>query len=123
MRQSHFDEAMAAGVDALYELQGVPATYTPNGGSPSTVSILVDDRSRENMDKAASRSRVHVLRGSLRVSEVETLARGDTIQLSDEQVVFRIVPNSLNCDGLEWDFEATADVATTVGAVRTFPDR
>lgn len=123
MESSTHDLAASAAVDAIYSQQGVPATYTASGGSGVSVTILVDDRSRGNTDKQGSRSRVHTLRGSVRLSEVDELGRGDTIQLTGEVVEFKIVPASVSNDGLEWDFEATADVATTVGDVRVFPDR
>lgn len=123
MQTSAFDDASATAVNALYELQGVDATYTPSGGDPATVKVLVNDRSRSTQDKQGSRSRVHTLRGSLRVSEVAELGRGDTILLGGEQLVFKVLPSSVNNDGLEWDFEATAEVTTTLGNVNTVPDR
>lgn len=123
MQTSAHDDASATAVNALYELQGVDATYTPSGGDPATVKVLVNDRSRSTQDKQGSRSRVHTLRGSLRVSEVAELGRGDTILLGGEQLVFKVLPSSVNNDGLEWDFEATAEVTTTLGNVNTVPDR
>jgi hypothetical protein len=123
MQKSSHDEASAAAVDAIYDLQAVDATYTLSGGSPATVKVLVDDRSRNSQDKQGSRSRVHVLRGSMRVAQVAELGRGDTIQLAGEDLVFRVLPSSVNNDGLEWDFEATAEVTTTLGNVNAVPDR
>lgn len=123
MQKSSHDEASVAAVDAIYDLQAVEATYTLSGGSPATVKVLVDDRSRNSQDKQGSRSRVHVLRGSIRVAEVAELGRGDTIQLTGEDLVFRVLPSSVNNDGLEWDFEATAEVTTTLGNVNAVPDR
>jgi len=123
MQKSSHDEASVAAVDAIYDLQAVEATYTLSGGSPATVKVLVDDRSRNSQDKQGSRSRVHVLRGSMRVAEVAELGRGDTIQLTGEDLVFRVLPSSVNNDGLEWDFEATAEVTTTLGNVNAVPDR
>lgn len=123
MQKSAHDAAAEAGVNAIYDLQAVDATYTPNGGTATTVKVLVDDRSRSSKDNSASRSRVHTLRGSVRVSEVEELGRGDTIQLSDDAIVFRVLPSSCSNDGIEWDFEATGDVTTTVGNVAAIPDR
>lgn len=123
MQTSAHDDAASTAVDAIYESMGVPATYTQSGGSPATVSVLVDDRSQGMVDKQGSRSRTITLRGSVRVSEVQSLGRGDTIQLTGETVVFRVLPASVNNDGLEWDFEATAEVTTTVGAVGVLPDR
>lgn len=123
MQTSAHDQAAAAAVDCIYDLQAVDATYTPSGGSPAEVKVLVDDRTRGTQDKQGSRSKTHVLRGSVRVSEVAELGRGDTIQLAGETVVFKVLPSSVNNDGLEWDFEATAEVTTTVGAVGVIPDR
>jgi hypothetical protein len=123
MQNSAHDEAAAVAVDCIYDLQGVDASYTPSGGSPATVKVLVDDRTRGSQDKQGSRSKTHVLRGSVRVAQVAELGRGDTIQLSGETIVFKVLPSSVNCDGLEWDFEATAEVTTTVGPVSVIPDR
>jgi hypothetical protein len=123
MDLSSHDEAASAAVDAIYELQAVPATYTPFGGSAETVQVLVDDRSRSTVDKQGSRNRTHVLRGSVRVSEVEELGRGDTLQLLGESIAFKVLPSSVSNDGLEWDFEATAEVTTTLGQVSSIPDR
>jgi hypothetical protein len=123
MRNSAHDDAASAAVDCFYDLQAVDATYTPSGGSAATVKVLVDDRTRGTQDKQGSRSKTHMLRGSVRVSEVEELGRGDTIQLAGETIVFKVLPSSVNCDGLEWDFEASAEVATTLGNVQTMPDR
>jgi hypothetical protein len=123
MRNSAHDDAASVAVDCIYDLQAVDATYTPSGGSAATVKVLVDDRTRGSQDKQGSRSKTHMLRGSVRVSEVEELGRGDTIQLSGETIVFKVLPSSVNCDGLEWDFEASAEVATTLGNVQTIPDR
>lgn len=121
MQPTAFDNAAATAVDAIYSQQGVAATFTQSGQTPVTVTLLVEDRSRDTRDKQASRSKVHTLRGCLRISEVESIDKGDTLQLSGETTVFRVVPSTLRNDGLEWEFEATADVATTLGEVNTFP--
>ena len=123
MQKSAHDQAAETAVGCIYDLQAVEATYTPSGGSPAAVKVLVDDRTRGTQDKQGSRSKTHVLRGSVRVAQVEELGRGDTIQLSGETIVFKVLPSSVNCDGLEWDFEATAEVVITLGDVRTIPDR
>jgi hypothetical protein len=123
MQTSAHDDASATAVNAVYELQGIDATYTPSGGSPATVKVLVNDRSRDTQSKQGSRSTVHTLRGALRVSQVAELGRGDTIQLGGEQLVFKVLPSSVSNDGLEWDFEATAEVTSTLGHVNAVPDR
>ena len=123
MQTSAFDDASATAVNALYELQGVDATYTPSGGDPATVKVLVNDRSKNTHSKQGSRSTFHTLRGLLRVSEVEMLGRGDTIQLAGESIIVKVLPSSVSNDGLEWDFEATAEVTKTLGAVNAVPDR
>jgi len=123
METSAFDDARSAALDVTYSQFGVLATYIVNGGSPVAVTLLVDDRSRDTRDKSGSRSKVHTLRGSVRVSEVTELGRGDTLLLDEETAVFKITPNSVSRDGLEWSFEATADVVTTVGDVQTFPQQ
>jgi hypothetical protein len=123
MDASAFESACSAAADATYAQFGVAAVYTANGEDPVDVRVLVDSRSRDTRDKQGSRSKVHTLRGSVRVSQVEELGRGDTIQLSGESILFRVVPASVTNDGLEWDFEATAEITTTVGNVQTFPDR
>tara|TARA_R110000868_G_scaffold73672_2_gene213487 strand:+ start:2294 stop:2665 length:372 start_codon:yes stop_codon:yes gene_type:complete len=123
MQPSAFDDAASTALDAIYSQQGVPATYTQSGETPITVTVLVEDRSRNVQDKQGSRSKIHLLRGSVRISEVEALDRGDTIQLTGETTVFKIVPASVSNDGLEWTFDATADVVTTVGNVQTFPNQ
>ena len=123
MQTSAHDEAAQTAVDCLYDLQGVDASYIPSGGSAATVKVLVDDRTRGTTDKQGSRSKTHVLRGSVRVAQVAELGRGDTLQLSGETIVFKVLPSSVNNDGLEWDFEATAEVTTTVGPVSVMPDR
>lgn len=123
MQTSAHDDAAATANDALYELQGIDATYTSFGGDPATVKVLVNDRSRDTNAKQGSRSTVHRLLGALRVSQVTELGRGDTIQLGGEQLVFKVLPSSVSNDGLEWDFEATAEVTTTLGQVNAVPDR
>lgn len=123
MQKSAHDQAAQTAVDCIYDLQAVDATYTPSGGSSASVKVLVDDRTRGSADKQGSRSKTHVLRGSVRVAQVAELGRGDTIQLAGESIVFKVLPSSVNCDGLEWDFEATAEVVITLGDVRTVPDR
>lgn len=123
MQPSTFDTAASTALDAIYSQQGVPAVYTQSGETPVTVTVLVEDRSRDTRDKQGSRSKVHTLRGSVRISDVEALGRGDTILLTGESVAFRITPASVSNDGLEWTFEATADVVQTVGDVTTFPQQ
>ncbi|RTL03741.1 hypothetical protein EKK58_12330 [Candidatus Dependentiae bacterium] len=123
MNRSAHDDAAATALDALYELQGIDATYTPAGGSGSTVQVLVNDRTQSTQDKTGARSRSHVLRGLLRVSQVAEIGRGDTLQLAGETLVFKILPSSVSNDGLEWDFEANAEVTKTVGNVNAIPDR
>lgn len=123
MQKSAHDDASATAVNALYELQGVDATYTPSGGDPAPVKVLVNDRSRDTQSKQGSRSTSHRLQVALRVSQVEELGRGDTIQLSGEAIVFKVLPSSGSNDGLEWDFEATAEVTSTLGNVNAVPDR
>lgn len=123
MDTSPFDDAASASLAAIYSQQGVAATYTPNGGSPVDVTVLVDDRSREIRDKSGNRSKVHTLRGSVRVSEVAALERGDTIQIEGDPIAFKVVPTSVMNDGLEWDFTATGDVVTQLGDVQTFPNQ
>lgn len=123
MQRSAHDDAAATALDALYELQGVDATYTPAGGSGSSVKVLVNDLKQGTQDKTGARSRVHVLRGLLRVSQVAELGRGDSIELTGETLAFKILPSSVSNDGLEWDFEATAEVTKTLGNVNTIPDR
>lgn len=122
MQTSAFDDAFDSALDAMYSQFGVGATYTPSGGTAAAVTLMVDDRTRRSFDKTGSRSRLHMLIGSVRVSEVEALGRGDTLQLTDDDVVFKITPSSVSNDGLEWSFEATAEVTTTVGDVRTLPE-
>lgn len=121
MQTSAFDDASSAATDATYAAFGVPASYIVSGGSVAEVKVLVDDRSRTNSDRSGSRSRVHTLRGSVRVSQVTELGRGDTIQIDGDEVIFKITPNSITNDGLEWSFEATAEATNTVGDVRTIP--
>lgn len=123
MQRSAHDDAAATALDALYELQGIDATYTPAGGSASTVKVLVNDRTQSTQDKTGARSRSHVLRGLLRVSQVAEIGRGDVLQLAGETLVFKILPSSVSNDGLEWDFEANTEVTKTVGNVNTIPDR
>ena len=123
MQTSAFDDAASTALDSIYSQQGVPATYTQSGQSPITVTVLVEDRSRDTRDKQGSRSKVHSLRASVRVSEVEDLGRGDTIKLTGESIEFKIVPDSVSNDGLEWMFNATSDVVQTVGGVQTFPNQ
>lgn len=122
METSAFDDACSAAVDATYSQFGLSASYIVSGGTVAEVKVLVDDRSRGSADKAGSRSRVHRLRGAVRVSEVEELGRGDTLQIDGDDVVFRITPSSVSNDGLEWTFEATAEATNTVGDVRTMPE-
>ena len=123
MQTSAHDNAASTAVDGIYELQAIDATYTPIGGSAAAVKVLVDGRTRGSLDKQGTRSKTHMLRGSVRVSQVEELGRGDTIQLSGDPIVFKIRPSSVNCDGLEWDFEASAEVTQKLGDIRTAPDR
>ena len=123
MQTAAHDNAASTAVDGIYELQAIDATYTPIGGSAAAVKVLVDGRTRGSLDKQGTRSKTHMLRGSVRVSQVEELGRGDTIQLSGDPIVFKILPSSVNCDGLEWDFEASAEVTQKLGDIRTAPDR
>jgi hypothetical protein len=123
VERSVHDNAAETALDAIYELQGVEATYTPDGGVASTVQLLIEHRSRSSQDKASSRNRVHVLRAMVRVSQVEELGRGDTFQLTGESTVFKVLPSSVSNDGLEWDFEANGEVTTTLGQVSAIPDR
>lgn len=123
MQPTAFDNAAATALDAMYSQQGVSATFTQSGQTPTTVTLLVEDRTRDTRDARGTRSKAHVLRGCLRVSEVETLDKGDTIQLAEDPILFRIIPASARNDGLEWEFEASGDVITEVGEVSAFPTR
>ena len=122
MEASTFDGAFEEALDTSYTQFGVGATYTPSGGSAVSVTLLIDERSRRSSDKTGTRSLVHVLRASVRVSEVESLSRGDTFSLDGETTEFKVTPSSASSDGLEWDFEATAEVMTQIGHVEVKPD-
>lgn len=118
-------EAMFAEValPTMFEQFGIAATYIPLNETAIAVTILVDERGKSTSDKTGSRSTIHTLRGVVRVSEVAALGRGDTFQITGDSIVYRVVPASVRRDGIEWHFEATADVVTTLGDVRTFPNR
>lgn len=102
---------------------GESASYTPYGESASDVTILINDRSRETSDKPGSRSIANTLRASVRVSEVSEINRGDTIQITGDSTVYRIIPASVRRDGLEWHFEASVESVKTLGEVQAFPNR
>lgn len=123
MEANSFEAAAADALDASYSQFGVGASYTPSGGSSASVTLLVDERSRRSADKPGSRAVVHVLRASVRVSEVESLSRGDLFTLDSETIEFRVIPASVTSDGLEWDFEASAEVNVQIGAVEVKPDQ
>lgn len=123
MQTSAFDDSAATALDAMYEQFGITASYLPDGGSAVGVQVLVDERTRTVNDRSGARSKVHSLRGSVRVSEVNEMGRGDTIQLTDDPIVFKVIPSSVSNDGLEWDFEAHGEVVTTFGDVKTVPNR
>ncbi len=122
MEKSAHDSAAETANDALYELQGVGAVYTPAGGAAKSVVLLIDDRGRSSQNKQGVRTTAHKLRAMVRTSEVEELGRGDTFQLDDETIAFKVLPSSVTNDGLEWDFEATAEVTKTLGNVDAVPD-
>lgn len=122
MQPTAFENAAATALAAIYSQQGVPATFTQSGETPITVTLLVEDRSRDTRDRQATRSKVHTLRGCLRVSEVPTIDKGDTLVIAGESINFRFVPSSLRCDGLEWMFDATGDVTTAVGELGAVPN-
>ena len=123
MKKSQFDSSMVDSLASIYSQQAVSATYTPNGGTEKTVSLLVDDRTANAQDKSGGRVKVTRLAGSVRVSEVASLQRGDTFQLDGETEVFKVLPSSVMNDGLEWDFEAHHEIAVTFGDVARRPDR
>ena len=75
MKKSVHDEAGETANDALYELQGVEATYTPAGGTAKTVVLLVENRGRSNQNKPGVRTTAHTLRAMVRASEIEGLGR------------------------------------------------
>ncbi len=123
MDKSAFHASAATALECTYALFGIAAVYTPNGGFPQAVTLLVDSYTASMSTKQGTRSRITTLRGSIRVSEVTQLQRGDTFQLDDETAVCKLVPESLSMDGLQIDFEAVAEAVLTVGHVQTFPDR
>ncbi len=123
MEKSAHDSAAESANDALYELQGIVATYTPAGGTAKSVTLLVEDRGRSTQTKQGVRITAHTLRAMVRTSEVEELGRGDTFRLAEESIDFKVLPSSVTNDGLEWDFEANADVTKTLGNVDAVPDR
>lgn len=122
MESSAFESAASEALDVSYSQFGVGASYTPSGGSAASITLLVDERTRRSSDKPGVRALLHVLRASVRVSEVESLSRGDTFLLDGETTEFKVVPSSVTSDGLEWDFEAQAEVMTQIGAVDVKPD-
>lgn len=123
MQTSVFDNAANNALDVVYHIEGIPCTYIPYGGSAVEVSLRITDRFRDSRDKPGSRNKTHVLRGMVRCAQVSELSRGDTFQIDDESTLFRVIPSSVSNNGLEWEFEATSEVVTTVGEVRILPDR
>ena len=123
MDKSAHEEAAETANDALYELQGIAAVYTPAGETAKNVTLLVENRGRLSQTKQGVRTTAHTLRAMVRTSEVEELGRGDTFRLSGESIDFRVIPGSVTNDGLEWDFEASAEVTKTLGNVDAVPDR
>lgn len=114
---------MSDGLDAIYSQQAVTATYTPASGSAKSVSVLVDDRTKDRQDKSGGRMLVERLVGSVRVSEVSSLGQGDTFTLGGETTVFKVVPSSVTNDGLEFDFEAVSETPLQFGDVARMPMR
>lgn len=107
----------------LFEKFGVPASYTPSGGAATDVTILVQERSKPVVDKSGARTNAYMIRASVRDSEVAEPGRGDTVQLTGSDIVYKINPVSVVWDGVLWKFEASQNVTTSVGDTQTMPRR
>jgi hypothetical protein len=120
---SSFDAAFGSCLDANYQTMGVAGVWTTAAGVASAVTLVVDDIRSETTDRPGHRSTTRTLTGSVRVSEVASVSRGDTVKLSNEATVYKIQPASVTRDGLEINFQAIADQLQDVGHVEAFPDR
>ncbi len=75
MNPSKNENGISTSLNAIYSRMAVDATYTSASGSAKSVSVLVDDRTKDRQDKSGGRVLVERLVGSVRVSEVSSLGR------------------------------------------------
>lgn len=122
MTQSAFESAAAVALDTHYSVFGVAAVYSPAGGDPVDVTVIVEDRSLDTQDGRSVRHRVSVLSARVRKAEVAALNRGDSISIEDETTTYTIVPSAAVSDGLEWTFEARSDAPVRYGDNEMFPN-
>lgn len=106
----------------MYQTQGVEVTYTPNGGTATTVRLIVESITGNVVEGRMHRGVRRELEAAVRVSEVATLARDDTFTISG-QGTYRVLPETAELDGLEWHFTAKQDTTKSLGDIEAFPDQ
>ena len=97
-----FTELGRAAVDATYAAFGVPATYTPFGSSPISVTIITNaadaSQSVQGFDVVSDAMAIEV-----RKSEIASPHKRDTVTLQDG-TVYRVSgdPSANDPDRLTW---------------------
>ena len=92
------NDKVAAALDEFYAVLGTAATYTPAGGSGTAVSAIItygDADEREGADTLGMTATIRI-----RVSEVTTVAVGDTVTIDGD--IWEVVYADKSADGLEW---------------------
>jgi hypothetical protein len=92
-------------IDAVFDVHGIDATYTPQGESPVTVRVL---RSAGDETLGFGETRLHTASNifEIRRSEPITPQDGDTITIEGENFIIQGSPQVRDTDRLVWTMEA-----------------
>ena len=120
---SSFETSSLAGLETLYDLEGVPADYTTDGDT-ERITILVESKQTMLDDSGNQRKEIEVLRCSALCSIVTDPKVGDTITLkaSNGTRTYRLTQMPVMSDShLEWEMEFQRSKLVKVGGVKVAP--
>ena len=89
-------------IDAAFVAFGEPATYTPDGGSPSSVTVIPNRADNDEVAFGETRRHAVSAQFDVRVSEVATPVAGDTLLFDGTTYVVQGEPVRKDSRRLIW---------------------
>ena len=122
---SSFETSALAGLETIYDLEGVPADYTTDGDT-TRITILVESTTTMLDDSDNQRKEIEVLRASVLRTIIENPQVGDTITLksSSGTRTYKLTQMPVLADShVEWELEFSRQVLKKLGGVKVAPAR
>jgi hypothetical protein len=120
---SAFETSALAGIETIYDVQGVPADWTNVDGT-ERIQILIESKQTILDDSGNTRKEVEVVRCSVLSSIVTNPTVGDTVKIlaSNGTRIYKLTQQPVMSDShLEWELEVQRTYLRKVGGVRTVP--